>query len=150
MSSLSVNRILANHANVVREAVITASAQRPAGAPRLVGQSRQGRGGMALTGDYQGATDSLIDIEVTAGSGSQLRTTAPLISGVGNGQLDVTAVDVTAVPETVTFRLAGAGDPATRALPVTTEKRPSGRPRSAQITLCSPAQRYSADSRPLI
>ena len=115
MSSLSVNRILANHANVVREAVITASAQRPAGAPRLVGQSRQGRGGMALTGDYQGATDSLIDIEVTAGSGSQLRTTAPLISGVGNGQLDVTAVDVTAVPETVTFRLAGAGDPATRA-----------------------------------
>lgn len=112
---MSVNRLIANHANAVREAVISASAQRTADAPRLTRQSRQGRGSMQVTGAYAGATDRTLDVEVIEGSGSQLRTSTPIIRGVGNGQMTVTAVDAGAVPETVTFTLADLGDPEARA-----------------------------------
>ena len=113
--SIAVNRILANNANAVREAVITAAGLRPSTDLRLQSQHRQGRGRMTLTGPYTGASDSLVEVEVTAGAGSALRTTTPVITGVGNGLLTVTGVDAGATRETLTFTLADPGDPATYA-----------------------------------
>lgn len=115
MTTLTANRILANNRNLIREAVISASAQRPSTDIRLVAQSRQGRGQLALAGPYTGAEDTLVEIEVLGGAGAALRATTPVIAGVGNGALTVAAVDAGAVPETLTFTLADAGDPATYA-----------------------------------
>lgn len=111
----AAQRLIANHANRLASAVITATNQRPAGDPRLIGMTRAGLGTMALTGPYTGPTDQLIDIEITSGTGTELRPSAPAIIGVGNGQLAVTGVDASAVPETVTFRLTSTGQAGTRA-----------------------------------
>ena len=112
-SATSVNRILANHTNLVRAAVITATAQRASTDIRLVSQTRQGRGRMTLSGPYSGAADSTVEVEILAGAGSAMRSTAPQIQGVGNGTLTITSLDSGAVAQTLTFTLADDGDPAT-------------------------------------
>lgn len=113
MTTYAANRILANNRNLIREAVLSASAQRPSADIRLTAQSRQGRGQMRLSGPYTGADDTLVEVEVLDGAGATLRATTPVVTGVGNGALTVTGVDAGAVAETLTFTLADAGDPAT-------------------------------------
>ena len=113
---MTVNRIIANHANPVREAILSASAQRGSSDIRLLSQSRQGRGQMRLTGPYTGAGDSEIDVEVIGGAAGAMRATRPVISGVGNGELTVTGIATGAVAETVTFTLLDTGDPAEAAV----------------------------------
>lgn len=110
ISSISCNRILANHTNQVRDAVIAVSAQRPSEDVRLVSQARAGGGRMTLAGPYTGAADTDVDVEIVSGAGA-LRASAPTINGVGNGSLAITALGVGAVPELYTFTLLDAGTP---------------------------------------
>ncbi|MBW7848841.1 MAG: hypothetical protein H3C41_12290, partial [Bacteroidales bacterium] len=110
ISSISCNRILANHVNRVRDAVIAVSAQRPSEDVRLVSQARAGGGRMTLAGSYTGAADTDVDVEIVSGAGA-LRASAPTINGVGNGSLAITALGVGAVPELYTFTLLDAGTP---------------------------------------
>lgn len=115
MSSYSVNRILGNDRNAVREAALVASALRASTELRLTAETRQGNGQVALSGAYTGAADTTVDVEVIAGDGTALRPSAPVIAGVGSGALSVLSVDAAAVPETVTLRLVEAETPATHA-----------------------------------
>lgn len=115
MTTLSHNRILANHTNAIREAVLTATVQRASTQIRLLSQTRQGRGTLSLTGPYEGAADRTLEIEILEGDGAALRPSTPIISGVGNGVLTVTAVESSAVTETVTFHLASGESAATSA-----------------------------------
>lgn len=110
--STSCNRILANHSNAVREATITASTQRPSTDVRLLAESRSGGGRVVVAGAYTGAADTEIDVEVLSGTGGALSASTPLINGVGNGVLTVETIRLAAVPETITFSLLHAGDPA--------------------------------------
>lgn len=106
---MSVNRILCNHTNLARAAVIAASAQRPSTDIRLLGQQRAGGGRVVVGGAYTGTADTDIEVEVLSGTGGELTTSAPVIRGVGNGQLAVTAFDAAAQPETLTVALLDAG-----------------------------------------
>jgi hypothetical protein len=106
---MSVNRILANHANLVREAAIVASAQRASTDVRLMQQARNGGGRLVIGGAYTGAADTEIDVEVVSGTGGELTASAPVIAGVGNGTLTVSAIDPAAEPETLTVSLLDAG-----------------------------------------
>jgi hypothetical protein len=108
---MSVNRILANHTNVIKEAAIVASTQRPSTDIRLLSQSRQGGGLIALEGPYTGADDSTVDIEIIEGTGGVLRPSEPILNGVGSGDLTITALDMAAVPETLQFSLVDKGSP---------------------------------------
>ncbi len=116
MRSISVNRILANHDNAVATAAITASVQRPSTDIRLLEQRRIGGGRMTLAGPFSGEADSTVEVEIIDGAGTSLRASAPVINGVGNGQLTITALDIGALPETLTFTLADAGHPAEHAV----------------------------------
>jgi hypothetical protein len=107
--SISVNRILSNKHNRVSAASLTASAQRASDDVRLVAQSRQGGGRLVVSGSYTGAADAVVDVEVVSGSGGALTPSAPVIRGVGNGVLSIDALDVSAVPESLTFALLDAG-----------------------------------------
>lgn len=112
MNSVSCSRILCNAANLAAEAAITVSAQRASTDIRLISQQRQGGGRMRVSGGYTGAADTDIDVEIVDGAAAALRTSAPIINGVGNGTLEVLSIDVAAVPETITYALLDAGDPA--------------------------------------
>lgn len=112
MNSVSCSRILCNNANLAAEAAITVSAQRASTDIRLISQQRQGGGRMRVSGGYTGAADTDIDVEIVDGAAAALRTSAPIINGVGNGTLEVLSIDVAAVPETITYALLDAGDPA--------------------------------------
>ena len=107
--SISVNRILSNKHNRVSAATLTASAQRASDDVRLVAQSRQGGGRMVVSGSYTGAADTVVDVEVVSGLGGALTPSEPVIRGVGNGVLSIDALDVSAVPESLTFALLDAG-----------------------------------------
>jgi hypothetical protein len=107
--SISVNRILSNKDNRVSAATLTASAQRASDDVRLAAQSRQGGGRLVVSGSYTGAADTVVDVEVVSGSGGALTPSAPVIRGVGNGVLSIDALDVSAVPESLTFALLDAG-----------------------------------------
>lgn len=111
MQSSSASRILCNRDNLAREATITASAQRASDDIRLEAQARRGGGRMALSGPYLGAEDGVIDVEVLSGTGGELVASMPVVRGVGSGALTVESVDVTAVPDTVTFALVDKGTP---------------------------------------
>lgn len=102
-------RILGNHANLVRGAALTASAQRPSTDLRLLAESRQGHGQLTLVGPYTGAADTTVEVEILSGSGTGLRPSAPVLAGVGSGTLQVLSLDAGAVPETVTMKLVSAG-----------------------------------------
>ena len=103
---LSKNRILANSGNHI--VAITSSGQRPANDFRLLAQERAGGGRIELSGDYTGAADSVIDVEITSGTGGQLAARAH-VEGVGSGTVDVHHVRAAAVPGRISFTLANAG-----------------------------------------
>lgn len=107
--------LIANHTNRVVGATLTASGARASTALRLRSESRQGGGEIALTGPYTGALDRLVEVAVTAGTGTALRPSRPLLAGVGSGTLAVTSVDVGAVPEQISLRLVATGSAATAA-----------------------------------
>ncbi|ANJ66064.1 hypothetical protein A9404_00520 [Halothiobacillus diazotrophicus] len=115
MDSISVNRIIGNVDNALRTATISASTQRGSTDIRQTSVSRQGRGRMNLTGSYTGASDTTVDVQVLGGSGSAMRASAPVVRGVGNGKMTISAIAPGAVAETLTFTLLDAGEPAVAA-----------------------------------
>lgn len=112
MKKLSPNRILANTDN--RLAAVVASSQRPAQDFRLLEQARQGGGRVALGGEFTGAADALVEVEVVSGTGGQLAANVS-VQGVGSGTLAVREVRETAQPGLVRFALADLGKSPTAA-----------------------------------
>lgn len=112
MQSISRTRIIGNHANLARSAAvaaIVASAQRASTQILTTARARRGNGGMVLAGPYTGAADSVVDVEVLGGPDGEVRATAPVVAGVGNGTLEVQSLEVGAVPQTLRFTLLSAG-----------------------------------------
>lgn len=109
-------RILGNAHNKVRAALITASAQRPSTQMHLLSQNRAGNGSMGLSGAYTGGADSVVDVEVLGGPDGDMRTSSPVLQGVGNGTVEVQSIDVGAVPQTLRFTLLDAGEASTPAM----------------------------------
>lgn len=114
--SLSPNRILCNNTNLVSGGTLSSTAQRPSDRIIRTAQTKRGGGVVRVLGPYTGPDDTVVDVEITAGVGGDLTTSAPLIQGVGNGQLTVDSLAPAAVPETLTFTLVDAGDPPAAAL----------------------------------
>lgn len=71
---------------------------------------------MLLAGPYTGAEDSVIDVEVLGGPGSALRASTPVVTGVGNGTLDVESIDIGAAAQTMKFTLLDEGTSPTQAI----------------------------------
>ncbi|MES2948673.1 MAG: hypothetical protein V4858_09035 [Pseudomonadota bacterium] len=109
MQPVSCTRIIGNKHNLVRAAVITATAQRPSTQLLQLSQQRTGNGRMVLSGPYTGAADSEIDVEVLSGSAGALRASTPVVNGVGNGTLEVQSIDAGAAAQTLRFTLLDAG-----------------------------------------
>jgi len=108
----SVHRFVGNHRNLIREAILSASALRPSEDLRQIASDAQGNGRLTLTGPYTGATDTVIDVEVlNAAIGAAPQISAPAFQGIGSGSLEVIDVDPLAVAQTMTLTLADLGDP---------------------------------------
>ena len=116
MTTLSRTRIIGNKYNAILAAGIAASTQRASTELYLLSQQRTGNGRMVLTGPYEGAEDSVIDVEVLGGAGGALQVSSIVVNGVGNGTLDVQSIDVGAAAQTVSFTLLDAGTSAKPAL----------------------------------
>lgn len=109
MQSISCTRIIGNKHNLVRAAVITATAQRASNQLLQLAQQRTGNGRMLLSGPYSGAADSVIDVEVLTGSAGALQASTPVVNGVGNGTVQVQSIDAGAAAQTLRFTLLDAG-----------------------------------------
>ena len=108
----SVHRFVGNHRNLIRNAILSASALRPSEDLRQIASDAQGNGRLTLTGPYTGATDSVIDVEVLSTAiGAAPQISAPAFQGIGSGSLEVIDVDPLAVAQTMTLTLADMGDP---------------------------------------
>lgn len=109
MPSVSRTRIVGNKYNAILAATILASEQRASNQIYTLAQQRSGNGRMVLAGPYTGAADSVVDVEVLGGSAGELRASAPIVNGIGNGTLDVQSIDVGAAAQTLQFTLLDAG-----------------------------------------
>ena len=109
MPSVSRTRIVGNKYNAILAATILASEQRASNQIYTLAQQRSGNGRMVLAGPYTGAADSVVDVEVLGGTAGELRASAPIVNGIGNGTLDVQSIDVGAAAQTLQFTLLDAG-----------------------------------------
>lgn len=116
MQSISRTRIIGNHANLARAAAIVASAQRASDQILTTARARRGNGGIVLAGPYTGAADSVVDVEVLGGPTGDVRATRPVVTGVGNGTLEVQSLEAGADPQTLRFTLLDAGTQAVPAM----------------------------------
>ena len=106
----SVQRYLSGRDNLVRTAALAASSVRPSTAIERIGAQRTGGGRARLAGAYTGHEAAQIDVEVVAAGGIP-RASVPQFVGVGNGQLQVAAVDAAAPLQGITLTLADLGIP---------------------------------------
>jgi hypothetical protein len=104
----SVQRLIANHTNVIAAADLAATHVRPARAVRTLSVSRAGNGRVRLAGEYTGHEAAEFELAVQAGGGTP-RASTPVFSGIGNGTLAVTDVQPAAVLQTLTLTLADLG-----------------------------------------
>jgi len=109
MHSITRTRILGNYANLARAAAIVASTQRASTQILTMSRARRGNGSLVAAGPYTGGADSVIDVEVLGGPDGEVRATAPVVNGVGNGTLQVQSVEAGADPQTLQFTLLDAG-----------------------------------------
>ena len=109
MQPISCSRIIGNQHNAVRSAALTVTAQRASTQLLQTRQQRKGNGRMVLSGPYTGAHDSVVDVEVLGGAAGALRASAPAITGVGNGALQVQSIDAGAAAQTLRFTLLDSG-----------------------------------------
>lgn len=109
MQSISCSRIIGNQHNAVRSAALSVTAQRASTQLLQTLQRRKGNGRMVLSGPYTGAHDSVVDVEVLGGAAGELRASAPAITGVGNGALQVQSIDAGAAAQTLRFTLLDSG-----------------------------------------
>lgn len=113
---MGTQAIIANDRSLVVGATLTASAQRASTDIRPLSQAQQGGGSLTLTGPFTGPADSTVEVQVLEGTGAALRTSRPVLAGVGSGTLEVLTLDAAAIPERITVRLVDAGAPARAAL----------------------------------
>ena len=108
----SVQRFLSgcNSLAALPAASVQASSVRPSAAIRQQSAQRQGGGRITLEGSYRGHEGCTVDIEIADG-GNTLRASRPQFTGVGNGTLDVLAVDAAAPQQTLTFTCTDLGVP---------------------------------------
>lgn len=103
-------RILCNSQNLIRSALLAASSVAPAVNAVIPDRttSRTGTGSVQLTGEYTGAEDATIDIEILDTTADVTRASTPILRGVGSGTLDnITATAFAAQDVTVTLKDAG-------------------------------------------
>lgn len=105
----ALQRIIGNGNNALAAAALSASAQLPSTDLRPVSSARQGHGQVTLTGSYTGAADSRVEVEILSGTGTALRPSLPVLTGVGSGTLAALTLSPGAVPETLSLRLVTAG-----------------------------------------
>lgn len=105
-----VQRLIANHQNVLTGATLAASSVHPATNTVLpAGVSRQGSALLALVGDYTGETDARYEVEVLDLDPTDApRISRPVAVGQGNGELsELSAVGLPAQRFTVTVASLG-------------------------------------------
>jgi len=112
---VGVQRFFANNNNLLRDAILAASAVKPAAAIFRSAITRDGNGTVKLTGSYSGAEDASFDIEITSDTSATPRVSSPVFSGVGNGQLQGLSVDPGTSAEVFTISLADLGSDTTAA-----------------------------------
>ena len=106
----SVQRFLSGRNNLVRDAVLSASSVRASTAIERVAASRTGGGRVRLAGAYTGHEAAQVEVEIAAAGGIP-RASVPKFVGVGNGQLEVLAVDGAAPLQSLSLTLADLGIP---------------------------------------
>lgn len=106
----SVQRFLSGRNNLVRSAVLAASSVRPSTAIERIAAQRTGGGRVRLAGAYTGHEAAQVDVEIVAVGGIP-RASVPQFVGVGNGQLEVLAVDGGAALQALTLSLVDLGVP---------------------------------------
>lgn len=106
----SVQRFLSGRNNLVRSAALTASSVRPSTAIERIAAQRTGGGRVRLAGAYTGHEAAQVDVEIVAAGGLP-RASVPQFVGVGNGQLEVLAVDGAAALQELTLSLVDLGIP---------------------------------------
>ena len=104
----SVQRFLSGHNNLARNAVLSANSVRPSTAIERVAAQRSGGGRVRLAGAYTGHEAAQVDVEIVAAGGIP-RASVPQFVGVGNGGLEVVAVDGAAPLQGLTLTLADLG-----------------------------------------
>lgn len=104
----SVQRFLSGRNNLARTAALVASAVRPSTAIERTSARRSGGGRVRLAGAYTGHEAAQVDVEIVA-SGGIPRASVPQFIGVGNGQLQVMAVDGAAPLQELTLTLVDLG-----------------------------------------
>lgn len=105
-----VQRLLATSNNVVPDAELDASAVRPAERSVFpVAAARTGNGAIALTGNYSGLNDTLLEIEIRPAGGVAARVTQPVFAGAGNGAMTPPVADDGTASQDVTVTLVDTG-----------------------------------------
>jgi hypothetical protein len=106
----SVQRFLSGRNNLVRNAGLAASSVRPSTAIERIAAQRAGGGRVRLAGAYTGHEAAAVDVEIVAAGGIP-RASVPQFVGVGNGNLNVLAVDGAAPLQALTLSLVDLGIP---------------------------------------
>ena len=112
----STVRLLAQANNAVPAATVTASSVLPAERsvyPRRV--ERSGNGTVVLSGPYEGANDTAIEIEIRPSAGAAVTVTDPTFAGAGNGTMVDVAADPGSDAQMVTVTLTDLGTTTTAA-----------------------------------
>lgn len=108
-------RILCNKDNLLLGATLTPSSVKPAINTILqIAAARTGTGGVTLTGEYTGAEDATLDIQILDTTADTERASAPVMIGQGTGTLTDIALSGFAAQD-VTVELKDAGIPITSA-----------------------------------
>lgn len=107
-------RFLANNRNLLRDAVLVASSVLPVTNKVLpIPTARKGTAQVTLTGEYTGAEQADIDIEIVDTDVDVSRISAPTFAGAGTGTL--TDIVASGSPQVYTVELSNAGAPETTA-----------------------------------
>lgn len=85
----STQRLMANNANVLRNAILSPSSVRPiAGAVLSLARSRKGSGSVSLSGTYAGAEQADYDFEVIDANANDFAiVSSPVFTGAGSGSI---------------------------------------------------------------
>jgi hypothetical protein len=110
MNPTAPQRFLSNDRNVLREAMVTASAVQSVSDQVLeLPIARQGTAQAKLTGDFTGAAETTFDIEVLDNTVGTKNISTPIFSGAGSGIIGDIAS--TSTPQTFSVELGDAGIP---------------------------------------
>lgn len=105
-----MQRIMFGHDNLLNDADLTPSSVKPSYALFPLAGDRNGNGTLVLSGAYTGVSDLSLEVEVVDTiTGSSPSVSVPDYRGVGNGVLEISAVDTSAVAQTITLSCASVG-----------------------------------------